>query len=363
MSTTFHIVLHLAVNQGLIDPAALQVWSVDRLFQPPPRPTATKVLPWVEQQGLGSYQAVRLPYPLVTHIPALIWGEPATLNLTALATLLAERYPANHRLFVLTAPEGSTIPLTVAELATAILPPDEVIGIVVPALSLADDKRNLDRLRWVIGRLLGPDGCPWDVRQTHQSLRSALLEEVYEALEAIDTGNMRHLCEELGDVLMQVFVHSEMARQAGHFTLEAVVQHVADKLIFRHPHVFGTTNVTDTGEVLQNWEALKAQELATKGQVRSSALDGIPSALPALATAQTLARKAIQAGFTWTTIEQVWTKIAEELAELREADDSAAQKRELGDLLFALTILAHWLQLDAEAALREANLRFKQRFQ
>ncbi|MGB9737329.1 MAG: nucleoside triphosphate pyrophosphohydrolase [Chloroflexus aggregans] len=363
MSTTLHTVLNLAVSQGLIDPAALQVWSVEWLLQPPPRPTATKVLPWVEQQGLGSYQPVHLPYPLATHIPALIWGEPATRNLTALATLLAERYPTNHRLVVLTAPEGNTIPLTVAELATAVLPPTEAFGMVVPALSLAEDRRSIDRLRWVIGRLLGPDGCPWDVRQTHQSLRSALLEEVYEALEAIDSGDMRHLCEELGDVLMQVFVHSEMARQAGHFTLEAVVQHVTDKLIFRHPHVFGTTGVTDTGEVLQNWDALKAQELAAKGQVHSSVLDGIPSALPALATAQTLARKAIRAGFTWTTVEQVWAKIVEELAELRETDDSAAQQRELGDLLFALTILAHWLQLDAEAALREANLRFKQRFQ
>ncbi|MFN3374760.1 MAG: nucleoside triphosphate pyrophosphohydrolase, partial [Chloroflexus sp.] len=204
---------------------------------------------------------------------------------------------------------------------------------------------------------------PWDVRQTHQTLRSALLEEVYEALEALDTGDMALLREELGDVLLQVAVHSEMARQAGHFSLEDVVQHVADKLVFRHPHVFGTAAVADPGQVLRNWEALKAQELAAKGKTRSSALDGVPAALPALAAAQALARKAIRAGFTWATIEQVWAKVEEELAEVRAASNSAAQMAEIGDLLFAIATLAHWLHIDAETALREANLRYKRRFQ
>ncbi|WP_298816406.1 nucleoside triphosphate pyrophosphohydrolase [Chloroflexus sp.] len=363
MSATLNNLLNFALARDLIDLSEIQIWKVDRFLQPPVMSSDARVLPWVEQQGLGQYQPPRLPYPLVTQTPALIWGEAATVDWSALSALLAGRYPLQHPLTLIALPAETVQSLTLADLATVNLSATTSFALLMPALALPDDRHNIDRLRWVISRLLGPDGCPWDVRQTHQSLRGALLEEVYEVLEALDTGTMAQLCEELGDVLMHVIMHSEMARQAGHFSLEDVARRAADKLVFRHPHVFGAADVTDVGQVIQNWEELKARELAAKGQSRASVLDGVPAALPALAAAQTLASKAIQAGFTWTTIEYAWAKVDEELAELRAAPDSAAQMAELGDLLFAITTLAHWLQLDAEAALREANARYKRRLQ
>ncbi len=354
--------LNLAFTRHLVDPASLHMCAVARLLQSGSNPSPLNVLPWVEQQGLGVYQPQPLPYPLATQQTAMIWGEAEDFDLPALAALLAERYPPHHTLTLLVWPDETIAHVSLAELAAIALTPATQAAVIVPALPLPDDRRSIDRLHWVVQRLLGPDGCPWDVRQTPQSLRGSLLEEVYEALEALDSGDMAQLCEELGDVLLHVFAQSEMARQAGSFTLADVVQRVSDKLIFRHPHVFGQAAVADSSQVLRNWEELKTQELAAKGKARSSALDGVPAALPALAAAQSMARKAIRVGFTWANIDQVWAKLEEELAELRAAVDPADRQAELGDLLFAVATLAHWLDIDAEAALREASARYRQRF-
>ena len=362
-SVSFQAIFQVVIEHGLIDPTAVQVFAIEQVLQTVPVVPANRVLPWVEQQGLGNYQPPRFPFPLATHTTAFIWGSVAAFNGAALATLLGERYPLYHPLTIITLPANTIHTCPLSELAVAPLPDGVMVGVIVPALSLTDDRRGFDRLRWVIIRLLGPDGCPWDVRQTHQSLRQHFLEEVYEAIEALDTGDMAALCEELGDVLLQVLVHSEMARQAGSFSLEDVVQRAADKLIFRHPHVFANTTVDQPEQVASNWHQLKAQEQAVRGKVRSSALDGVPMALPALAMAQAFTRKAINAGFTWQSIDQVWAKVEEELQELRVATDPAAQQAELGDLLIALVTLAYWLRIDAETALREANMRYKQRFQ
>ena len=362
-SVSFQAIFQVVIEHGLIDPTAVQVFAIEQVLQTVPVVPANRVLPWVEQQGLGNYQPPRFPFPLATHTTAFIWGSVAAFNGAALATLLGERYPLYHPLTIITLPANTIHTCPLSELAVAPLPDGVMVGVIVPALSLTDDRRGFDRLRWVITRLLGPDGCPWDVRQTHQSLRQHFLEEVYEAIEALDTGDMAALCEELGDVLLQVLVHSEMARQAGSFSLEDVVQRAADKLIFRHPHVFANTTVDQPEQVASNWHQLKAQEQAVRGKVRSSALDGVPMALPALAMAQAFTRKAINAGFTWQSIDQVWAKVEEELQELRVATDPAAQQAELGDLLIALVTLAYWLRIDAETALREANMRYKQRFQ
>ena len=362
-SVSFQAIFQVVIEHGLIDPTAVQVFAIEQVLQTVPVVPANRVLPWVEQQGLGNYQPPRFPFPLATHTTAFIWGSVAAFNGAALATLLGERYPLYHPLTIITLPANTIHTCPLSELAVAPLPDGVMVGVIVPALSLTDDRRGFDRLRWVIIRLLGPDGCPWDVRQTHQSLRQHFLEEVYEAIEALDTGDMTALCEELGDVLLQVLVHSEMARQAGSFSLEDVVQRAADKLIFRHPHVFANTTVDQPEQVASNWHQLKAQEQAVRGKVRSSALDGVPMALPALAMAQAFTRKAINAGFTWQSIDQVWAKVEEELQELRVATDPAAQQAELGDLLIALVTLAYWLRIDAETALREANMRYKQRFQ
>jgi tetrapyrrole methylase family protein/MazG family protein len=237
-------------------------------------------------------------------------------------------------------------------------------------LALLADLRGPEGIIAVFTRLLGPGGCPWDREQTHQSLRSALLEEAHEVLEALDANDMDALAEELGDLLGHIVSHSEMARQAGLFDLGSVYEGIATKLIRRHPHVFSDLSVSGTGEVLRNWEAIKQAERAAKGQDQRGTLDGIPAGLPALATAQELTRKAAKQRFDWPELRDAWNKLHEEIAELREAaeSDSATPDRarrledELGDALFAASNLARWLQVDAESALRAACAKFRRRF-
>ena len=184
-------------------------------------------------------------------------------------------------------------------------------------------------------------------------------------LEALDADDMHGLSEELGDLLIAIFAHSEMARQAGTFSVADVFGQVTAKLIRRHPHVFGDVAVDGEGEVLQNWDQIKAAELSEKGRSRPSALDGVPPALPALAAAQKLGKKASRTGFAWPDAASAWAKLHEELGELEaavESGDLAHTAEELGDLLFIVARLASYLNLDAEAALREANAKFRRRF-
>jgi tetrapyrrole methylase family protein/MazG family protein len=322
---------------------------------------------WAETTGAGTYAPPAAPFPLVATAPALIYGENGA-GWPALVALLLTRYPA-------TQPVGLS---AIDEQGAASTPNEYNLGALpdlallhsafcmlhLPALPIAADLRG-DGLRWVVARLLGPGGCPWDVRQTHQSLRAALLEETHEVLEAIDAGDTAALSEELGDLLLSVFAHGEMARQAGHFAIEDVFAQSAAKLIGRHPHVFGELAVDGESTVLANWEQIKAAELAAKGKARASALDGVPPSLPALAAAQKLGKKAARAGFNWRQLGELWLKLHEELDELADAatrNDKQHTSEELGDLLFVLTRLAEWLGLDAETALREANAKFRRRF-
>jgi len=330
-----------------------------------PRPGAAGVPSWRERQGLGPYVPPAAPFPLLPTAPALVYAAGAP-DLAPLAALLAERYPAQHPLALLVLGENGAIRAREA-VALAAAPgvgvaPGAWWMVYVHALPVAADRRGLDGLRWVVARLLGPEGCPWDVAQTHRSLRPALLEEVYEVLEALDAGDMAGLSEELGDLLIAILAHSEMARQGGAFSLEDVLDQVTAKLIGRHPHVFGNLAVSGEGEVLGNWERIKAAELAAKGRARASALDGVPAGLPALAAAQKVGKKAARAGFNWGELGGVWAKVEEELAELRAAASPAERAEELGDVLFVLTRLADWLDLDAETALREAVHKFRGRF-
>lgn len=221
---------------------------------------------------------------------------------------------------------------------------------------------SVDALHEVLAHLRAPEGCPWDREQTHQSIRGNLLEESYEVLAAIDAEDMTKLREELGDLLMQVLFHTQMAAEGGVFTLPQVVNVTVEKLIRRHPHVFGAVEVADAQEVLRNWEQLKAAERDEKGET-GGPFDGIPIAMPALARSQEIQGRAARLGFDWPTADGVWEKLAEELAELRAAEDEAAREQELGDVLFVLVNLARWLGVDAESALRAANARFTERFQ
>lgn len=211
----------------------------------------------------------------------------------------------------------------------------------------------------IVARLRAPDGCPWDQKQTHLSLRKHLLEEAYEVLEALDAQDSQGLCEELGDLLLQVFLHAQVATEAGEFKLIDSVSSVITKLIRRHPHVFGTVHVNDADEVLRNWEEIKKEE---KGGEFVSSLAGVSELLPALALSQEMQDRAARIGFDWDDIQGVKDKVQEELLELEQAQGAEDREAELGDVLFSLVNLARWLDLDAESALRGANHRFERRF-
>ncbi len=220
--------------------------------------------------------------------------------------------------------------------------------------------REFQRLVAIMARLRGPGGCPWDAQQTHESLREYMLEEVYEVLEAVEEGDLERLRGELGDLLLQVVFHAELAREAGHFDIEDVCRKICDKLEYRHPHVFGTVQVQDADEVLTNWERLKKQEAEHRD--RTSALDGVPRALPALQQAAELQKKAAKVGFDWPEITGPLQKVHEELDELLHASTQREVEAEFGDLLFAIVNCARFMKVDPEGALRAANGRFTRRF-
>lgn len=221
----------------------------------------------------------------------------------------------------------------------------------------ADDIARLSALIDVVRHLRSPQGCPWDREQTHASLRATMLEEAYEVLEAIDEQSMPKLREELGDVLLQVLMQAEIAEEAGDFSLGDVADSVREKLVRRHPHVFGDVKVSGADEVVRNWEQLKAAEYG-----RESALDGVQRSLPALQWSWSLQRRAANVGFDWPNVDGALEKVREELDELREAPTVEAREAEFGDLLFTLVNVARKLGINPEDALRGTTGRFEARF-
>jgi tetrapyrrole methylase family protein / MazG family protein len=234
----------------------------------------------------------------------------------------------------------------------------------VPPLAPLDALREQETLRDVMARLRAPepDGCPWDREQTHETLRRYLLEETYEALDALDGGDFTAFQEELGDLLLQIVFHAQIADEDGRFNLGDVCAGISTKLIRRHPHVFGDLKEQDADVVLRNWEQLKRAERAKKDQGERSMLDGVPVSMPALSYAQQVQDRAARVGFDWPDIEGVLDKLTEEVRELVAAETPDERREELGDVLFVLVRLASWLKLDAEDALRVANRKFKGRF-
>lgn len=225
-------------------------------------------------------------------------------------------------------------------------------------------KAGLATLAETVAILRSPGGCPWDQEQTPQSMRAGLLEEAYEVLTALDADDTPNLREELGDLLYHIVMQAQMAAEAGDFTLSDVIMGIEAKLKRRHPHVWGDWQVSDTAEVLRNWELLKQQEKAARpANAFSSQLDGIPAALPALARSQRIQAKAAKTGFDWPDVGGVYAKLAEEVQEIQDAQTAEERVAELGDVLFVVVNLARWLEVDAEIALREANARFSRRFQ
>ncbi len=216
----------------------------------------------------------------------------------------------------------------------------------------------------IVAHLRAPDGCPWDKEQTHQTLRTHLLEEAYETLTAMDENDSAGMREEFGDLLLQILLNSQIASEADEFSMTKVIKSIYDKIVRRHPHVFGDVKLDGVKGVLQNWEKLKEKERKENGEEKKEKglLDGVPSALPALTQAQEYQDRAARVGFDWPEIEGVLDKIREEIEEIKQAQNLGEVTAELGDLFFALVNLARWRKVDAESALRGTNLKFKKRF-
>jgi tetrapyrrole methylase family protein / MazG family protein len=233
-----------------------------------------------------------------------------------------------------------------------------------------------ERLVAVQARLRAPGGCPWDREQTHETLRTYLIEEAYEVLEALESGNDAKFAEEMGDLLLQIVFHSQMAQETGRFTISDVIREIHDKMIRRHPHVFGETRAKDSAEVLRNWEQIKSDERLSKtettgnhaegkGPKEESLLDGVSRGLPATLEGFQLTRKASRIGFDWEDAGGIFEKLGEETVELQNVlrtKETGRVEEELGDLLFAAVNLARFLKVDPEIALRKANAKFARRF-
>ena len=224
-------------------------------------------------------------------------------------------------------------------------------------------EKPIERLLELMRTLRSEKGCPWDREQTLQSLKPFLLEECYEAMDALESGDRARLCDELGDVLLQIVFQSQLTREEGSFSFDDVATAISDKLVRRHPHVFGEVRVSGSAEVTRNWEAIKKGE---KGDPRKSAVDGVPRSAPALHKAQQIQKRAARVGFDWDTVHQVVDKVEEEVGEVKEAmasGDPQKVKEEIGDLLFAAVNLSRFLGHSAEEALEETIAKFTRRFQ
>ncbi len=219
----------------------------------------------------------------------------------------------------------------------------------------------LEKLVDLIGVLRSENGCPWDREQTHSTLRPNMVEEAYEAIDAINDNDMKHLKEELGDVLLQVILHSQIAKEEGAFDIEDVAKGLHDKIIHRHPHVFGNVKVNSPEEALLSWDKIKKEEKSH----RKSAMDGVSKAQSALMSAQKISKKAVKCGFEWPDEDSLYDCIKSEFKEFKEAseaNDKTNMEEEMGDILFAVVNLARWNKIDAEQALIKANLKFMTRF-
>ncbi|HTE65273.1 MAG TPA: nucleoside triphosphate pyrophosphohydrolase [Candidatus Binatia bacterium] len=327
-----------------IDPAdGVQIVSVDRLASVPFDPALALVI--LAAAG-GRSPASTLP------------GRHA--RSTALGVLVA-LYPHGHPLRPLPAGEPRPIDrLSDEELAAG--------NWLVPPLPPIDNLASPYGMAAISARLRAPDGCPWDRRQTHASLRPFVLEEAYETVDAIERGSAADLAEELGDLFLQIILHAQLAAEEGSFDLTDVYRTLGAKIVRRHPHVFADVEVSGAEEVLRNWEAIKASERSDAGR-QPSPFAGIARALPALAASREIQERACSLGWDWPAIDGVWEKVSEELAELHEAGrlegDAGRDARlhELGDVLFASVNLARWLKLDPEEALRAANRRWIDRYE
>lgn len=292
------------------------------------------------------------PYP--PDMPVLF----TTVNSQAIAlqlkTVLLTMYPKEHAVYFVE--NGIKKEQTLESISSEKF--SENACLYVPALG---EGTSFESFAEIVAHLRAPNGCPWDREQTHETLRKHLLEESYEAIAAIDSGDFADMCEEFGDLLLQVVLQSQIANEEGEFNVNQVIHGIHSKIVRRHPHVFGDVKLEGVSGVLANWEKLKEQERKDKKQEKGL-LDGVPIAIPALEQAQEYQDRAARVGFDWPEIEGVVDKIKEEIDEVKKAETDFELASEIGDLFFALVNLARWKHVDAESALRGTNVKFKKRF-
>jgi len=288
---------------------------------------------------------------------ALIYAPSAAGDSGAFLRMLLQVYEKNHIVYSKSIEDDGTgweslsiQDIDISHSALLLLPP-------------RSPDSSLESFADVIAHLRAPNGCPWDRKQTHSSLRTYLLEETYEALSALDENDMPGLKEELGDLVLQILLHAQIGVEKDEFNLSQILEGINRKIIYRHPHVFGEVLVNNDVEVVQNWEKLKEKERAENGRHEEQGiLNGVPLVFPALAQAQSIQDRAARVGFDWGDITPVKSKVMEELDEVYSAPDADHQAMELGDLLFAVVNLVRWYKVDAESALRGTNLKFRTRF-
>ncbi len=314
----------------------------------------------VLMDALEINQQHHLPYN--PSLPALIGQVYSTYVASDLKLILSTVFPDTHEVHFIHAAGTSkeiveVIPLYEVDRSAHI---GLLSSLYVPALEKGS---SFEDFQEQIAHLRAPEGCPWDREQTHQTLRSTLLEETYEVLSAMDAEDEEAMQEEFGDLLLQIVLNAQIASETGSFNMTDIIQSIYKKIHFRHPHVFGTEIRENSAEVLSSWESLKAEEriLKENGSAHKGRLDSVPSDMPALALAQSYQARAARVGFDWPNIDGVMDKIIEEMQEVREADESHL-KGELGDLLFAIVNMVRWYNVDAESALRETNQKFLRRF-
>ncbi|NCP86436.1 MAG: nucleoside triphosphate pyrophosphohydrolase [Anaerolineae bacterium CG_4_9_14_3_um_filter_57_17] len=304
--------------------------------------------------AVETLRAAHMP-PFSPDSATLLLGEWNTPLEEHARHLLATVYPADHPLMWVLPKKPSRI----FSLQTWQSPTPAGGTLYIAPL---ENGSSLESFQEIIAHLRAPDGCPWDREQTHQTLRKHLLEESYETLDAIDAGNATKMREEFGDLLLQIVLNAQIGFESSEFNMAEIIKGVYDKIIRRHPHVFGEVQVSGVNQVLSNWENLKQEERRQDGEMEKGMLDGLPAALPALSLAQEIQDRAARVGFDWPEISGVLEKIREEIDEVNRAETQPEVAEELGDVFFVLSNFARWKGVDAESALREANLKFRRRF-
>ena len=314
--------------------------------------TPPSKLTLLEAQSLASAHVP--PFP--PDVPALLTGvDSPELALQVKKVLLAV-YPKGYEVNLVEGPMLKVERLGDLQSSTFNFQPATCL--YIPSLG---EGTSFESFAEIVAHLRAPDGCPWDKEQTHQTLRTHLLEESYEALTAMDGDDPSGMREEFGDLLLQIVLNSQIGGETSEFTLTEVIKGIYDKIVRRHPHVFGDVELDDVGGVLQNWEKLKEKERSGRKEEKGM-LDGVPSALPALTQALEYQDRAARVGFDWPEVDGVLDKVREEIEEIKQAQNLDEVTAELGDLFFVLVNLARWRKVDAESALRGTNIKFKKRF-